>query len=314
MATPLTPESLRDALQGLAGVAVRTPLLDLPGFAHPVRIKAEYLQPVRAFKIRGAWTALSRLDPVTRARGIVTSSSGNHGYAIAWSANRLGTRAVIVMPENTAQIKQDNIRSVHGEVVLVGATRGPEQQAHADQLAEREGLVMIPPYDHLDVIAGQATCAMEILEDWPAVTTIVVPCGGGGLLAGTCLAVEMSGANVRVVGVEPEQIPKLSKALSAGMPTTIDGGMSLADGMLTRSVGSLTWPIIAPILSEVIGVSDDEIRAALRRLRDLDIRAEPSAATTVAALLSGKLSLTGPTAVIVSGGNVDPDRYARLVD
>ncbi|MEO8480197.1 MAG: threonine/serine dehydratase [Gemmatimonadota bacterium] len=314
MATPLTPESLRDALQGLAGVAVRTPLLDLPGFAHPVRIKAEYLQPVRAFKIRGAWTALSRLNPANRARGIVTSSSGNHGYAVAWSANRLGTRAVIVMPENTAQIKQDNIRSVHGEVVLVGATRGPEQQAHADQLAEREGLVMIPPYDHLDVIAGQATCAMEILEDWPAVTTIVVPCGGGGLLAGTCLAVEMSGANVRVVGVEPEQIPKLSKALSAGMPTTIDGGMSLADGMLTRSVGSLTWPIIAPILSEVIGVSDDEIRAALRRLRDLDIRAEPSAATTVAALLSGKLSLTGPTAVIVSGGNVDPDRYAQLVN
>lgn len=314
MITPPTPESLRDAQQGLAGVAVRTPLLDLPGFAQPVRIKAEYLQPVRAFKIRGAWTALSRLEPATRARGIVTSSSGNHGYAVAWSANRLGTRAVIVMPENTAQIKQDNIRSVHGEVVLAGATRGPEQQAEADRLAEREGLVMVPPYDHLDVIAGQATCAMEILEDWPEVTTIVVPCGGGGLLAGTCLAVEMSGRKVRVVGIEPEQIPKLSRAWKASQPITLDGGTSLADGMLTRSIGTLTWPIIAPTLSEVIGVSDDEIRAALRRLRDLGIRAEPSGATPVAALVSGKLLPTGPTAVIVSGGNVDPDRYAQLVD
>lgn len=314
MATPPTTASLRDAQHGLAGVAVRTPLLDLPGFHPPVRIKAEYLQPVRAFKIRGAWTALSRLDPATRARGIVTSSSGNHGYAVAWSANRLGTRAVIVMPENTPQIKQDNIRSVQGEVVLLGATRGPEQQAHADLLAEREGLVMIPPYDHHDVIAGQATCAMEILEDWPEVTTLVVPCGGGGLLAGTCLAVDMSGRSVSVVGVEPEQIPKLSRARDAGVPIAIDGGTSLADGMLTRSVGRLTWPIIAPTLHEVIGVSDDEIRTALRRLRDLDIRAEPSGATPVAALVSGKLVPTGPTAVIVSGGNVDPSRYAQLVD
>lgn len=314
MATAVTPESLRDAHQGLAGVAVRTPLLDLPGFAFPARIKAEHLQPVGAFKLRGAWTALSRLDPATRARGIVTSSSGNHGHAIAWSANRLGARAVIVMPENTPQIKQANIRAVGGEVVLLGQTRGPEQQAHADLLAEREGLAMIPPYDHPDVIAGQATCAMEILEDWPEVETLVVQCGGGGLLAGSCLAVEMSGRKLRVVGVEPEEIPKLSRAREADGPTAITGGTSLADGMLTRSVGSLTWPIIAPTLSEVVGVSDDEIRAALKRLHELGIRAEPSGATSVAALLSGKLVLSGPTAVIVSGGNVDPSRHAQLVD
>lgn len=305
--------SLRAARAGLAGIAERTPLLDAPGHPHPVRLKAEFLQPIGAFKIRGAWTAISRLDPATRARGIVTSSSGNHGYAVAWAAHRLGVPAVVVMPENTARIKQDNVRSVGGEVRLVGATRGPEQQAAADEVAERDGLVMIPPYDHPDVIAGQATCAMEILEAWPEATTLVVGCGGGGLLAGTCLAVEASGRDIRVVGVEPEQVPKLSIARAAGHPVDVTGGTSLADGMLTRSVGRLTWPIIAPVLDEVIGVSDDDLRAAMRYLDALRIRAEPSGAAPVAALVSGRLVLDGPTAMIVSGGNVDPSRYARLV-
>jgi threonine dehydratase len=306
--------SLRAAQQGLAGVAHRTPLLPVEGFAHPIRLKAEHQQPIGAFKIRGAWTALSRLDPDRRARGVVTSSSGNHGYALAWSAHRFGVRAVVVMPENTPTVKQDNVRSVGGEVVLIGATRGPAQQDHAERLANREGLAMIPPYDHPDVIAGQATCALEILDDWPQVTTLVIPCGGGGLLAGSCLAVAASGRDIRVVAVEPEQIPKLSEARGAGRPVDIDGGTSLADGMLTRSVGRLTWPLIEPILSEVIGVSDDDLRRGLRGLAALGVRAEPSGAAPAAALMSGKLTLTGPTALLVSGGNVDPVRFAQLVD
>ena len=154
---------------------------------------------------------------------------------------------------------------------------------------------------------------MEILEAWPEVTTLVVGCGGGGLLAGTCLAVEASGRDIRVVGVEPEQVPKLSMARTAGHPAEVSGGTSLADGMLTRSVGQLTWPIIAPVLDEVIGVSDDDLRAAMRALADLGVRAEPSGAAPMAALVSGRLVLDGPTAMIVSGGNVDPSRYARLV-
>jgi threonine dehydratase len=307
-------EDLRDAHIGLAGVGVRTPLLTLPlDLPVPVRLKAEQLQPIGAFKIRGAWTALRRLPAEARARGVVTSSSGNHGLGLAHAAQELDVRAVIVMPHSAPQIKQDGIRRAGAEVRLVGAVRGPEQGAEAERLAREEGLAFIPPYDHLDVISGQATCTLEILEEWPEVETIVVPVGGGGLLAGACVAARALGHSVRIVGVEPAPIPKLSAAMAAGRPTDLPGGTSLADGLLTRSVGDLTWPLISGRVHEVIGVTDDELREALRWLDPLGIRAEPSGAATVAAIRSGRLTLTGPTAVICSGGNIDPARYQDLV-
>ena len=308
------PADLARARATLKGVAAHTPLVEVDGFAHPVRLKAEYQQPIGAFKIRGAWTALSRLDEAARARGVVTSSSGNHGYGIAWAAHRLGVRAAVVMPESTPRIKQDNIRSVGGEIHLVGAVRGPEQFTFAEALARDEGLTLIHPYDHPDVIAGQATCTIEILEDWPEVSAVVVPTGGGGLLAGACVAARASGRPLRLVGVEPEGIPKLSRALSEQRAVDVGAGTSLADGILTRSLGRLTWPIIHGMEVEAIGVSDAEIRDALRWLAVRGIRAEPSGAASVAALLSGKLMLSGPTALVVSGGNVDPAVYAQLVN
>lgn len=312
----LSPEQERDlaeAAAGLEGVAVRTPLIPADGFEHPVRLKAEHQQPVGAFKIRGAWTALRRLDPAARERGVVTSSSGNHGYALAWSAHRMGVRAVIVMPESAPRVKQENIAAVGGEVRLVGATRGPEQQAEAERLATEEGLAFIPPYDHPDVIAGQATCTLEILEDWPEVSAVALPVGGGGLLAGAALAVRAAARPVRLWAVEPEGIPKLTAAVEAGHPVELDGGTSLADGLLTRSIGELTFPVILPMLSGVFGVSDDELRAAMRWLAGRGIRAEPSGAATAAALLAGKLPVSGPTALVISGGNVDVARYDQLV-
>lgn len=305
--------NLASARAALAGVAVHTPLVEVDGFSHPVRLKLEHLQPIGAFKIRGAWTALSRLDPVTRARGVVTSSSGNHGYGVAWAAQRLGVRAVVVMPESTALVKQENVRSVGGEVLLVGKVRGPEQTEAADDLARREGLTMIPPFDHPDVIAGQATCTLEIVEDWPDVETLAIPCGGGGLLAGACLALKTWEKSVDLVAVEPEAVPKLSRAQAAGHPVDIGGGTSLADGLLTRSVGLLTWPLIASRPVRVVQATDDEIRAAMRWLADREIRVEPSGAVTVAALLAGRIVLQGPTALVITGGNVDPERFANLV-
>ncbi len=244
---------------------------------------------------------------------MVTSSSGNHGYGLAWAAQRHGIRAVVVMPESTAQVKQDNVRGVGGEVRLVGAVRGPEQQAEAERLAAEEGLTMIPPFDHPDVMAGQATCTWEILEDWPEVAAVALPVGGGGLLAGAALAVRAAARPVALYGVEPEGIPKLSTALAARHPVDLPGGTSLADGLLTRSVGQLTWPVIATAITGVIGVSDDELRAGMRWLGERGIRAEPSGAATAAALLAGRLPLHGPTALVISGGNVDPARYTRLV-
>lgn len=310
-----TLDNLKDAQAGLAGIAERTPLVPLDGLVPgvDVRLKAEQLQPIGAFKIRGAWTAIRRLPPEVRERGVVTSSSGNHGLGIAFAANRHAIPAVVVMPESAPGVKVAGVKGYGAEVVQVGKQRGPEQTAEAERLVAERGMTMIPPYDHPDVIAGQATCGLEILEDWPEVRTIVAPVGGGGLLAGICAAVAALRPDVRVVAVEPAAIPKLSAALESGSPRTLDAGTSLADGLLTRSVGDLTWPIIQRTVREVAAVTDDDITRAMRWLAARGMRVEPSGAVTTAAVLAGKVRLDGATALVATGGNVDPARYEGLV-
>jgi len=305
--------NLLDAQAGLAGVGERTPLIPLPfeGLAGEVRLKAEHLQPIGAFKVRGAWTALRRLSDAARARGVVTSSSGNHGLGIAYSAKRLGVRAVVVMPESAPAVKIDGVRRLGAEVVLAGKTRGPEQTAAAQRFAD-EGLTMIPPFDHPDVIAGQGTCGLEILDQWPDVRCILVPVGGGGLLAGICSAVRAACADVRVIAAEPAGIPKLSAAIAAGGPATLPGGSSLADGLLAKTLGTITWPLIRPTISGVVSVTDDEIRTAVRWLGANGLRVEPSGSVTTAAILSGRHVVSGPTVVVCTGGNVDEHRYQEL--
>lgn len=311
----ITLENLREAQAGLAGVGERTPLIKLPfeGLAGEVRLKAEQLQPIGAFKIRGAWTALRRLSGEARTRGVVTSSSGNHGLGIAFAAKRLGMRAVVVMPESAAGVKIEGVRRLGAEVVLAGKTRGPEQGIAAARFVTDESLTMIPPYDHPDVIAGQGTIGLEILDQWPEVETIVVPIGGGGLLAGICSAVRASGSSVRVVAVEPAGIPKLSAAIAAGEPHTLPGGASLADGLLTMSVGKLTWPLIRETVRDVAAVTDAQIRVAVRWLHTAGLRVEPSGSITTAAILANPALVTGPTVVVCSGGNVDPTRFEELI-
>lgn len=306
---------LREAAAGLVGIAERTPLIPLPGLVPgiDVRLKAEQLQPIGAFKIRGAWTAVRRLPPEQRQRGVVTSSSGNHGLGVAFAANRHGVPAVVVMPESAAAVKVAGVRELGAEVVQIGKVRGPEQTIEAARLAAERGLTMIPPYDHPDVMAGQGTCGMEILEDWPEVGTILVPVGGGGLLAGICAAVQALRPGVAVVAVEPAGIPKLSAALQAGRPEFLPAGTSLADGLLTRSVGDLTWPVIQSTVREVVAVIDDDITAAMKWLAGRGIRVEPSGAVTTAALLAGRYRPPGATVVVASGGNIDPARYDALV-
>jgi threonine dehydratase len=315
---PVSLDSLRAAARVLEGVAVRTPLLDLPDLGArlgvPVALKCELLQPIGAFKIRGAYNAIARVAAQGGARGVVTQSSGNHGQAVAFAARRFGLRAVVVMPASTPAVKVEGVRRHGGEVVLAGATRSAEQGARAEAIARDEGLAMIPPFNHPDVIAGQGTCGLEILEQRPDVRTILVPVSGGGLIAGISVAVAALAPDVQVVGVEPAGAAKLTAALAAGAPRTLDRTENMADGLLSRSVGELTFDILRRVVRQAVTVSEDEIAASVRWLHHhTDLRPEPSGAVAVAALLAGRVRLEGPTVAVVSGGNVDPELYQRLV-
>jgi threonine dehydratase len=315
---PAVPiEALRAAARGLDGIAVRTPLLELPALTHrvgvPVALKCEHLQPVGAFKIRGAYTAVSRIPVESRARGVITYSSGNHGQAVAFAARQLGIPAVVVMPERAPAIKVNGVKRLGGEVVIAGNS-STERYERAQDLAEERGLTMVPPYESLDVIAGQGTCGLEILDASPGVEAILVPVGGGGLIAGIAAAVTALKPSVRVVGVEPVGAPKLARALEAGRPMKLDHTESLADGLLPLSIGHLPFAVLSGVVREAVQVSEEEIVAAVRFLYgEGGLSVEPSGAVTTAALLSGRLRLRGPVVAVLSGGNVDPDLLQRLV-
>lgn len=306
-------ENIREAARTLAGVITHTPLVKVAVAGCAVRIKCEQLQPTGAFKLRGAYTAVARLGD-RRWAGVVTASSGNHGYALAWSARAFGIRAVVVMPEAAAAVKVDAVRRVGGEVIFAGRSRSSEQGARAEALAASEGLAVVPPFDHPDVIAGQATCGLEILEDAPDVTTILVPVSGGGLLAGIAAAVAALKPSVRVIGVEPEGAARLSAALAEGGPVTLARVESLADGLLAPALGRLTWEVIRPVVREAVRVTEVEIGLAVRHLyQQAQLTIEPSGAVTTAALLAGRVEADGPVVAVATGGNVDPVLFHRLV-
>jgi threonine dehydratase len=314
---------VREAAAGLLGVAERTPLVESAALSRlagvPVFLKCEHLQPIGAFKIRGAYTAIRRLSLERRRHGVVTHSSGNHGLAVAWAAERLGVRAVVVMPADAPRIKLEGVRRHGAELVLV-PDRGLRESTMA-RLVEEQGLVPIPPYDHSDVVDGQATCGLEILEQLPGVATILAPVSGGGLLGGIATAVAGLKADVRIIGVEPEGAPKLSAALAHGGPSRVDRPASLADGLLAPAIGRIPWEALAPVVREAIAVSDLDLIAAVRFLYQVQgLRVEPSGAAPVAALLAGRTRLaetaggsSRPCALVLSGGNVDPELFLRLV-
>jgi threonine dehydratase len=312
-------EALRDAARVLQGVAVRTPLVEVPALTRrlgvPVLLKCENLQPVGAFKIRGAYNAVARVAREGGGAGVVTQSSGNHGQAVAYAARNFGLRAVVVMPSSTPEVKVEGVRRHGGEVVFAGATRSGEQLARAEAIAGQEGLTMVPPYDHPDVMAGQGTCGLEILEDCADVDTILVPVSGGGLIAGISVAVGALRPSTRVVGVEPAGAAKLGAALAAGAPQMLDRTSSLADGLLARSIGTLTFEVLRRVVREAVQVSEEEIAAGVHFLHhEAGLAAEPSGAVGVAALLAGRIVPgAGPMVAVVSGGNVDRELYASLV-
>jgi threonine dehydratase len=310
-------DDIRAAADSLHAVVPPTPLVETADLSRrvgqPVHLKCELWQPMGAFKIRGAWTAISRLSKEAQSRGIITHSSGNHGQAVAWVSQRLGLRAVIVMPKTAPSVKVEGVKRYGGEIVFTEAISSARLEKAAEKAAE-EGLTMVPPYDDPNIVLGQSTAAYEVLGARPEIGTFLVPIGGGGLLAGTSVTTARMKPDARVVGVEPDGAPKLSAALAAGHPVALKKTASLADGLLPLSVGKLTFAYMQPMVHEAVQVTDEEIGAAVKYLwQTQGLRVEPSGAVCVAALLTGKLKPSTPTAVMLTGGNVDPALFQRLV-
>jgi threonine dehydratase len=279
-------------------------------------LKCENLQPMGAFKIRGAYNMVAQLSEADRARGVITYSSGNHGQAVALAAQTLGAPAIIVMPTTAPKVKVDGARRYGAEVLFAGTTSLDRQQ-RAEAIAAERGMCIVPPFDHRMVIAGQATAGLEILDQCPDVGTVLVEVGGGGLSSGVSAAIKQRAPHVRVVGVEPEGAAKMTTSLAAGRPVTLDRTASIADGLLTIRPGDLTFEHVRTFVDEVVTVPDQAMIDAIAWLyHNARLVVEPSGSVTTAALRLGLGNVDrskGPVVAIVSGGNVEPAKYAEYI-
>jgi threonine dehydratase len=305
-------------------VIVRTPLLESHvheknGFLEGRRLflKAENLQPIGAFKLRGAYNKIVSLADEEARRGVVAYSSGNHAQGVAYAARALGVKAVIVMPRNAPSPKLEATASMGAELVLVGPSSS-ERQAKAEELAAQHGYVMIPPYDDDRIIAGQGTIGLEILSDLPEVETVLVPVGGGGLISGVATAIKLTNPAVHVIGVEPELAADAQASLRSGKITSFPAEQVLqteADGLRTQSIGEINFQHIQKYVDDIITVTEDEIRATMRLLaEDIKTVAEPSGAVSVAGFLfhGRELPKARVNVAIISGGNVTPEMLTEL--
>jgi threonine dehydratase len=315
----VTLDDIQEAAESIAGVAVRTPLLASP--SHPeLLIKPECLQPIGAFKIRGALHAIASLSDDARAAGVVTHSSGNHGQALAFAAQRAGIACVVVMPDVSPEVKISAVRRLGARVELVPVA---EREPRAVALAAEHGLTIVPPYDHPHVIAGQGTVGLEIVADAPGVAAVLVPVGGGGLASGVGAAIRSLAPDIRVIGVEPELAADVAQSLSSGelvrwpMEQTV---RTVADGLRT-SLSELTYAHVRAYLDGVVTVSEAEILSTVASVvRDFRVVAEPSGAVAPAAWLHHGAALReqygigdGGVVAIVSGGNIDPSVLSAVL-
>jgi threonine dehydratase len=313
----ITLGDLTAAAERIAPVAVRTPLLPFDALSErlggEVWVKPEMLQRGGAFKFRGAYNFLAQLGEDELARGVVAPSSGTHAQAVALAARMFGTRAVVVMPTTVTPAKRAGAERLGARVELAG-TSTYDRWNRAVELVEREGLTMVPPYDHPWIVAGQGTVGLEIAADLPDVGTVLVPVGGGGLSAGTAAAIKLRAPGARVVGVEPAGAPKLTRARLAGHPVRLERTAGIADGLLAVEVGALPFAHHVAYVDEVVTVEDGALSRAMRLLFDrLKLVAEPSGAITVAALMEGLVTPRGRTVAVLSGGNIDWDGIAPML-
>ncbi|GAA1060844.1 threonine ammonia-lyase [Agromyces bracchium] len=309
------------AQRTVAAIARRTPMetsRHLGAIAGvPVHLKCENLQRTGSYKLRGAFNRLSALTAEERARGVVAASAGNHAQGVAYAARELGVRATIFMPVGVALPKLEATRAYGADVVLRGDSIGETLEAAA-RFATETGATVIPPYDHADVIAGQGTLGLEILEQAPDATTIVVPIGGGGLAAGIASAAKQKaaalGRSIRVIGVQAENASPYVPSLAAGEPTTVPVVPTIADGIAVYRPGELNFEIIRDTIDEIVTVTEDDIaRALLVLLERAKLVVEPAGAVGVAALMTGRVHSDGPLVVVLSGGNIDPLLMQRVI-
>jgi threonine dehydratase len=314
-------EAIRAAAETLRGVAVRTPLLAYGQPGERRWLKAESLQPIGAFKIRGAYVAVASLDAADRARGVITYSSGNHAQGVARAARLLGVPAVVVMPSDSPTIKRERVAADGAEIVIVG-TASDERQQVAEALAAERGLSIIPPFDDDRIIAGQGTIALELLDDLPDLGMVIVPIGGGGLASGIATAIKAVRPTVRVIGVESELAADAQESLQRGEIVRWPAELvsrTIADGTRTQALGRRTFAHLRAYLDDVMTVSEAEIAGAVRLAAErARLVVEPSGALSLAAMAFhqqalGLGSISGSVVAVISGGNVDPERYRSLL-
>lgn len=312
-------QDIQAAQSLLRGVAVRTPLvLCQLSDGRRLYVKPENLQPIGSFKLRGAYNKISSLTLDERNRGVVAHSSGNHAQGVAYAARALGVKATIVMPRTAPPVKLEATRALGAEIVLVGPA-GNERIQKAEDLERERNLAPVPPYNDERIIAGQGTIGIEIIEDLPETEVVLVPVGGGGLISGVSTALKALRPGIKVIGVEPEFAADAQASFRTGTVQTISGesaGRTIADGLRSQSIGPINFEHIRRYVDDMITVTEEEIRQALRHLLfSARILAEPSGAVTTAAAMfhARELPAAGPIVAVVSGGNVDPKIFSEIL-
>ena len=317
----VTLDEIRAARERIKSAARYTPLIDVPfppasSSDTRLRLKCENFQPMGAFKIRGAFNMIAQLPKDALERGVITYSSGNHGQAVALAAKTIGAPSVIVMPTTAPKVKIDGCKSYGAEIIMAGTTSLDRQQ-RAEEVARERGLTIVPPFDHKQIIIGQGTMGLEILEQCSDVATVFVPVGGGGMASGVAAAIKLSKPNVRIVAVEPAGAPKITKSIEAGQPVTLPSSSTIADGLMNLRPGDLTFAHIREFVDEVVTVSENSIASTVGWLfRNARLVVEPSGAVTTAAVSLGLGNVDtgkGPVVAVISGGNVAPEAFAKYV-
>ena len=322
MSDLVTLAEIEDAARRLDGVILHTPLVAFRGkspSAPRLRLKAESLQPVGSFKLRGAYTAISRIPEGDRKNGVIAHSSGNHAQAVAYAARALDVPAVLVVPSNIPAIKVEACRLLGAEIVLVEPTIEARVET-AERLAAAHGYVLVSPFDDRNVISGQGTVGLEIIEDAPEVGVVLVPISGGGLISGVAAAIKAKRPDVQVIGVEPELAADARASFRAGRriawPAS-DTRRTISDALRVECLGELPFVHVRAYVDDIVTVSEEETREAMRQLAQRSrLVAEPGGAVTTAAYLSRFAQATGETrdfVAVLSGGNADPEVYAEVM-